>query len=89
MGVRLGSALKGENSLTAAPRETKEEAGVTLPPESGSIAYTKIGRVISGVQPTDILDAWLFSYDGEVSLSQAFTDEVAQVRWMSHVEIRR
>lgn len=82
-----GSALKGEDSLTAALRETKEEIGVTLSPGNGTISYTKIGRVINGVRSTDILDAWLFSYDGEVSLSQSTTDEVAQV-WMSREEIR-
>ena len=28
------------------------------------------------------MEAWLFEYDGEVSLSNATTDEVAQVVWM-------
>ena len=36
----------------------------------------------------DILDVWLFEYDGEAHLSRALTDEVAQTRWLSPVQIR-
>ena len=36
----------------------------------------------------DIMDVWLFEYDGEVDLSNATTDEVAQVAWMDRKQIK-
>ena len=82
-----GSALQGEDSLAAALRETKEEVGIDLPREKGQIAYSVTGRVIDGVRFTDIVDAWLFEYDGEADLNQATTQEVAQVKWMTREQI--
>ena len=35
----------------------------------------------------DIMDVWLFEYDGEVDLGNATTDEVAQVAWMNREQI--
>ncbi len=83
-----GSVLKGEDSLTGALRETKEEVGLTLSPEDGKLVYSVVGRVINGVRFTDILDVWLFEYDGPVSLEQATTKEVAQTAWMTKKEIQ-
>ena len=36
----------------------------------------------------DIMDVWLFDYDGEVDLGNATTDEVAQVAWMNREQIK-
>ena len=36
----------------------------------------------------DIMDVWLFDYDGEVDLNNATTDEVAQVAWMDREQIK-
>ena len=83
-----GSVTKGEDSLTGALRETKEEVGVTLSPEVGKLVYSVVGRVVNGVKFTDIVDVWLFEYDGPVSLEQATTKEVAQTVWMTREQIR-
>ena len=83
-----GSVTKGEDSLTGALRETKEEVGLTLSPEDGKLVYSVVGRVVNGVKFTDILDIWLFKYDGPVSLEQATTKEVAQTVWMTKEQIR-
>ena len=83
-----GSVLKGEDSLTGALRETREEVGLTLSPEDGKLVYSVVGRVINGVRFTDILDVWLFEYDGTVSLKQATTHEVSQVKWMTKAQIK-
>ncbi len=83
-----GSVHKGEDSLTGALRETKEEVGLTLSPEDGELVYSVVGRVVNGVRFTDILDVWLFAYDGPVSLEQATTKEVAQAVWMTRDEIQ-
>ena len=37
----------------------------------------------------DILDIWLFRYDGEVTLENATTDEVAGVKWMTPPQIQQ
>lgn len=83
-----GSVLKGEDSLTGALRETKEEVGLTLNPKHGKIVRSTIGRVVNGVKFSDIVDVWLFSYDGPVSLELATTDEVAQSVWLDRKQIK-
>ena len=83
-----GSVVKGEDSLSGAIRETKEEVGVDLLPENGQVLFTKTRKIIEGKIYNDILDVWLFEYDGEVDLSNATTDEVAQVAWMNREQIR-
>ena len=83
-----GSVTKGEDSLTGALRETKEEVGLTLSPEDGNLVYSVVGRVVNGVKFTDIVDVWLFEYDGPVLLDQASTKEVEQTAWMTKEQIR-
>ncbi len=83
-----GSVLKGEDSLTGALRETKEEVGLTLSPENGRLISSVIGRVIRGVEFRDILDIWLFPYDGPIPLEEATTKEVVEALWMSKEQIR-
>ena len=83
-----GSVLKGEDSLTGALRETKEEVGLTLSPENGRLISSVVGRVIRGVEFRDILDIWLFPYDGPIPLEEATTKEVVEALWMSKEQIR-
>lgn len=83
-----GSALAGEDSLTAAIREVKEEVGLDLMPGNGTLLFSKTRNDIPGEKPNHFLDVWLFHYDGEISLSAATTDEVAQSKWMTDSQIR-
>ena len=83
-----GSVLKGENSISGALRETREEVGLSLSPEDGTLVSSTVRRIVNGVRFSDILDVWLFSYDGPVALESATTNEVAQVRWMTKAQIR-
>ena len=83
-----GSVLKGEDSLTGALRETTEEVGLTLSPENGRLISSVVGRVIRGVEFRDILDIWLFPYDGPIPLEEATTKEVVEALWMSKEQIR-
>ena len=78
-----GSVLKGENSIHAAVREVYEEVGISFPIEEGNLLFTKVRKTIDGKRYNDIVDVWLFQYDGQVQLDNATTDEVAQVKWMS------
>ena len=82
-----GSVLKGEDSLAGALREVREEVGVALDPARGKVVFTKVRGKIDGRRFNDILDIWLFAWDGPIALENATTDEVAQVRWMTRAEI--
>lgn len=77
-----GSVLKGENSLDGAIRETKEEIGIDLNKDTGHLICTKIRNHFN-----DIVDIWLFDYNGEINLTKATTDEVNQAKWMTREEI--
>ena len=79
-----GSVLKGESSLQGALRETHEEVGVTLPAQTGKLLFSTIRK-----QFNDMVDVWLFPYDGNVSLKNATTDEVEQTVWLDRNDIMR
>ena len=83
-----GSVIKGEDSLQGALREVKEEVGVDLLPEKGQVILSDIKKIEFGKVVNKIVDVWLFEYDGAVDLSNATTDEVAQVAWMNRSQIK-
>ena len=70
-------------------RESEEEVGIRFSPGDGAFLFTKVRGTIGGKRYNDIVDVWLFRYDGPVHLEQASTDEVAQAKWMSREEILR
>ena len=80
--------IKGEDSLQGALREVKEEVGVDLLPKKGHVILSDIKKIEFGKVVNKIVDIWLFKYDGEVDLSNATTDEVAQVAWMNRSQIK-
>ena len=79
-----GSVTAGEDSLTGAIREAEEEVGVKLDPAQGKL----ISSTRRDGHFQDFREVWRFSYDGEINLKNATTDEVADVRWMTVEEIR-
>jgi len=83
-----GSVTKDEDSLTGALRETLEEVGVELTPESGKLLWSEIRETVNGERFADILDVWLFEYNGPAALEQATTREVAQVKWLTKEQIK-
>ena len=84
-----GSILAGESSLEGALREIREEVGLSLPPDSGICVDSVCRKIIDGKKFNDILDIWLFRYDGDITLENATTDEVAQAKWMTPAQIRQ
>lgn len=82
-----GSVLQGEESLHAALREVKEEVGLCLDPAQGRLVLTQVREICGDTRVNDINDIYLFMYDGDIDLSAATTDEVAQVKWMGREEI--
>ena len=83
-----GSVTKGEDSMTGALRETREEVGVTLKPENGTLLRSEVRKFVNGERFADILDVWLFEYDGPVELECATTREVAQAKWLRKEQIK-
>ncbi len=83
-----GSAWKGEDSLSAALRETQEEVGLILSPDKGKRMDSVVGRIVNGVRFSDIVDVWLFEYDGPVDLKNASTSEAAQTGWLNKAQIK-
>lgn len=83
-----GSVLKGETSFEGALREVKEEVGIDLNGADGKLAFSKVRKTIDGKKFNDILDVYLFTYNSEVSLKNATTNEVADVKWLTVDEIK-
>lgn len=82
----------GESSIGGALREVKEEVGLDLKPEAGKLLFTKIRGMdvkYERKEFNDIMDVWLFEYDGDLHLEEATTDEVADCKWMTVSEIRK
>ncbi len=82
-----GAVLKGEDSLQAAIRETKEELGIDLNPSMGKLVFSELRKEIDGIVFNDIKDVWLFNYDGEADLQNATSCEVESAKWMTIDEI--
>ena len=82
-----GTVEPGETHEQTALREVKEEVGLDLTPDCGRLVFPQVRDRIDGRKFGDILDVWLFTYDGEVDLSNATTKEVAQTRWMTPEQI--
>ncbi len=83
-----GSVLAGETSFQGMLRETKEEVGITLDIPHTEPVYSVTGRVLNGFRFSDIKDVYRIVYDGAVSLENATTDEVAQIKWMTIPQIK-
>jgi predicted acetyltransferase/8-oxo-dGTP pyrophosphatase MutT (NUDIX family) len=83
-----GSVTKGEDSLTGAIREVKEEVGIDLNPENGRVVFSQVRDVVDGRRFGDIMDVWVFNCDGKANLVEATTDEVAQTKWVDAEEIQ-
>ena len=84
-----GSVLKGETSLQGALREVKEEVGIDLDENKGHVVFSHTRHYVEGKKFNDIMDVWLFEYNGITDLDQATTDEVAQIKWLYPDEIKK
>ncbi len=81
-----GSVLAGEDSLTGALREVKEELGVTLDPAGARlISSTRADR--ERWSNPGFLDVWLFSHDCELSDVTLQEGETCGAKWVSTEEL--
>ena len=75
-----GSALAGDDSLTAALREVKEETGLTVCPENG--------QVMLSYQGWDwFTDVWLFRQDFPLESVTLQEGEICDFKWVDAQEI--
>ena len=51
------------------------------------LAFSKVRKRINGVKFNDILDVWVFKYNGIVDLNNALTHEVEQTKWLCRNEV--
>ena len=77
-----GSALSGDDSLTAVMREVKEETGLTLLPENGTCIRSKMGD-------TCFSDVWLFRQDFDLKDVVLLEGETCDVMYASAEKIRQ
>lgn len=78
-----GSALAGEDSLTAALREVKEELGIALDKNKGML-YKTIKRSVY----SDFCDVWLFSHNAGIDHVVLQPDETCDAMWASSARIK-
>ena len=77
-----GSAVSGDDSLTAAIREVKEETGLDAKPENGSCLYTL-------TRDDSICDVWVFRQDFDLCNVVLQENETVDAKYASVDEIRR
>lgn len=80
-GTTGGSVIAGEDSLTAAIRETREEMGVTLA-ETDLVLFKRLQRT------NDFTDIWIARVDKSAIHSFSKNSEVDYVKWVSRAELR-
>lgn len=78
-----GSALAGEDSLTAALREVKEELGITLDKSKGRL-YKMIQRTVY----QDFCDVWLFEHNCSIDDIVLQPEETCDAMWASSEKIQ-
>lgn len=77
-----GSAIQGEDSITAAFRETKEELGIEIDRNSvtGPLSYKR---------DNDFTDIWVVKQDIELDDTILQEEEVSDVKWVSTKELKQ
>ncbi len=80
--VTSGSAISGEDSLTAAKRELREELGFSPPEE----AFHFIGRL---QRRNSFLDIWMIRSNVKVENLTLQSEEVAEARWVTVHQLQR
>jgi len=77
-----GSAVAGDDSLTTALKEVREEIGITLDPENGQLFCTQ-KRV------DDFVDTWLFRQNVDINEVKLCPEETCGAMWASEGKIRQ
>ena len=82
-----GNAVAGDNSLTTALKETKEELGVVLEPQNGRLIQHHLQH--DNIESRGLADIWLFRQNVDISTVILAPDETCNAMWASRDEINR
>ena len=82
----LMTALAGDDSLTAALREAKEELGIDLDPKKGIFLHRTAHHVVNG--HSWFRDAWVFEHDCPIETIHFQEDETCDAMWATADKIR-
>lgn len=82
-----GNAVVGDDSLTTALKEAKEELGIILEPQNGRMI--KHHLPCSDVECHGLADVWLFRQNVDISTIILAPDETCNAMWASRDEINR
>lgn len=74
-----GSAIQGEDSITAACRETKEELGIEINPKCKPIRYKR---------KNDFTDIWVVESDVHLKDIVLQKEEVSDAKWVTKQELK-
>ena len=83
-----GSAIAGDDSLTTALKEVKEELGIILQPQNGRMIQHNVpcGNIN---ECHGLVDVWLFRQNVDISTVILTPDETCNVMWANRDEISR
>lgn len=82
-----GSAVAGDDSMTTALKEVKEELGIALEPQYGRMI--KHHLPCGNAECHGLVDIWLFKQNIDISTVIFAADETCNAMWASHDEINR
>ena len=84
-GTTIGSAVKGDDSLTTAIKEAEEELGVSLTPNRGRL-FKRYRNEFPG-DCGEFIDVWLFGQEVDINKVILKADETCDVKWASREDI--
>ncbi|MCL2571845.1 MAG: NUDIX domain-containing protein [Defluviitaleaceae bacterium] len=82
-----GNAVTGDDSLTTALKEVKEELGIILEPQNGRMIKHRLRRC--NACNHCLADVWLFRQNVDISTVTLAPDETSGVMWANRDEINR
>jgi len=82
-----GNAVAGDDSLTTALKEVKEELGIILDPQIGRMIQHRLP--CGSVGCNGLVDVWLFQQNVDISTVILAPNETCNVIWASRDEINR
>lgn len=82
-----GNAVAGDDSLTTALTEVREELGVILDPQNGRMIRHHLS--CSNIECHGLIDVWLFRQNVDISTVVLAPNETCNVMWASRDKINR
>ena len=82
-----GNAVAGDDSLTTALKEVREELGIVLAPQNGRLLRQRLPCSTAGCH--GLVDVWLFRHNADITSVLLAPEETANAMWASRDTIAR